>query len=172
MAVSLTLNGKPTTLDVDPNMPLLWAIREVAALTVTNPPSSIPQSRPPTLHLPPPAPPPRLRGPRPTRRRLLVGPAAVPAGLTLGFHWAGSSRAAAAAGDVLAPNAFVRVAPDNTVTVIIKHLEMGQGTYTGLATIVAEELDADWSQVRAETAPADATRYNNLLFGEMQGTRA
>jgi isoquinoline 1-oxidoreductase beta subunit len=104
------------------------------------------------------------------RRRFLQGAAAATAGLTIGFHWAGSSRALAATGDVLAPNAFVRVAPDNTVTVIIKHLEMGQGTYTGLATIVAEELDADWAQVRAETAPADASRYNNLAFGQIQGT--
>ena len=67
------------------------------------------------------------------------------------------------------PNAFVHVAPDNTVTVLIKHLEMGQGVFTGLPTIVAEELDADWSQMRAEHAPADVTRYANLAFG-MQGT--
>jgi len=106
----------------------------------------------------------------PNRRRFLQSAAAATAGLTIGFHWAGSSRAATQAKDVLAPNAFVRLAPDNTVTVIIKHVEMGQGTYTGLATIVAEELDADWSQVRAESAPADATRYNNLLFGQVQGT--
>jgi len=68
------------------------------------------------------------------------------------------------------PNAFVRVASDNTVTVIVKHLEMGQGTYTGLPTLVAEELDADWSQVRVEGAPADASRYNNLFWGPAQGT--
>ena len=68
------------------------------------------------------------------------------------------------------PNAFVRIGTDNTVTVIVKHLEMGQGTYTGLPTLVAEELDADWSQIRAEGAPADANRYNNLFFGTMQGT--
>jgi isoquinoline 1-oxidoreductase beta subunit len=67
-------------------------------------------------------------------------------------------------------NAFVRVASDNTVTVIVKHLEMGQGTYTGLPTLVAEELDADWSQVRVESAPADAAKYNNLLWGPAQGT--
>ena len=47
---------------------------------------------------------------------------------------------------------------------------MGQGAYTGIATIVAEELDADWSNVRVESAPADATRYANLAFGKMQGT--
>src|SRR5207253_5666076 len=68
------------------------------------------------------------------------------------------------------PNAFVRISPDNTVTVIVKHLEMGQGTYTGLPTLVAEELDADWSQIRAEGAPADAKLYNNLFWGEAQGT--
>ena len=69
-----------------------------------------------------------------------------------------------------APNAFLRIAPDNSVTVIAKHLEMGQGAYTGLATIVAEELDADWAQVRVESAPADAKRYANLAFGTIQGT--
>ena len=68
------------------------------------------------------------------------------------------------------PNAFVRIDADNTVTVIVKHLEMGQGTYTGLPTLVAEELDADWAQIRAEGAPADAKRYNNLSWGEAQGT--
>ena len=68
------------------------------------------------------------------------------------------------------PNAFVRIGEDNTVTVIVKHLEMGQGTYTGLPTLVAEELDADWSQIRVEGAPADAKRYNNLFWGSIQGT--
>lgn len=68
------------------------------------------------------------------------------------------------------PNAFIRIAPDNTVTVLAKHLEMGQGPYTGLATIVAEELDADWSQMRVEGAPADNKLYNNLAFGQIQGT--
>ena len=70
----------------------------------------------------------------------------------------------------LAPNAFVRIGTDNTVTVISKHLEMGQGTYTGMATLVAEELDAAWSQVTVVSAPADATRYNNLKWGPVQGT--
>jgi isoquinoline 1-oxidoreductase beta subunit len=71
----------------------------------------------------------------------------------------------AAAPATLAPNAFIRVAPDNTVTVLIKHLEMGQGVYTGLATIVAEEMDADWAQVRAVHAPADVKLYANLGSG-------
>src|SRR5512134_2963560 len=78
--------------------------------------------------------------------------------------------AGGAAGAVFEPNAFVRVGEDGSVTVVSKHLEMGEGTYTGLATLVAEELDADWSKVRVEGAPADATRYNNLFWGTAQGT--
>jgi len=58
------------------------------------------------------------------------------------------------------PDAFIRIAPDDSVTVLIKHLDMGQGVTTGLTTIVAEELDADWSQMRAEFAPANAKLYN------------
>ena len=93
-------------------------------------------------------------------------------GLTIGFQWSGARRALAAAlpDAGFAPNAFLRIAPDDSVTVIAKHVEMGQGAYTGIATIVAEELDADWSKVRVESAPADAKRYANLAFGTMQGT--
>jgi isoquinoline 1-oxidoreductase subunit beta len=76
----------------------------------------------------------------------------------------------AATSAALEPNAFVRVGSDNTVTVLVKHLEMGQGTYTGLPTLVAEELDADWSQIRAIGAPADEKLYNNLFWGPAQGT--
>src|SRR6266571_5446229 len=99
------------------------------------------------------------------------------AGLTLGivapgaFAQGGPGQAGkAVAAGAFAPNAFVRIGADNTVTVIVKHLEMGQGTYTGLPTLVTDELDADWSQIRVEGAPADASRYNNLFFGQMQGT--
>ena len=67
------------------------------------------------------------------------------------------------------PNAFVRIAPDNTVTVMIKHLDKGQGVTTGLPTIVAEELGADWGQMRFEFAPADVQLYANTAFG-IQGT--
>ncbi len=72
--------------------------------------------------------------------------------------------------DKFEANAFVIVKGDDTVVVLSKHLEMGQGVYTGLATIVTEELDCDWSKVTVEAAPADASRYNNLAFGPAQGT--
>ncbi|WP_197338769.1 xanthine dehydrogenase family protein molybdopterin-binding subunit [Ralstonia solanacearum] len=100
-------------------------------------------------------------------------------GLTLAIYLPGAGAATgagkagggtAAALEPFEPNAFVRVGADSTVTVISKHIEMGQGAYTGLATLVAEELDAAWSQVRVEGAPADAKRYNNLQFGPFQGT--
>lgn len=68
------------------------------------------------------------------------------------------------------PNAFVRIGSDNRVTIVAKHLEMGQGAYTGLATVLAEELDAAWEQVDVVAAPADARRYNNLNWGQVQGT--
>jgi isoquinoline 1-oxidoreductase beta subunit len=103
-----------------------------------------------------------------TRRRFVQSTALAGAALMVGFRLDG--RPALAADEVFAPNAFIRIAPDNTVTIIGKHIEFGQGSYTGLATILAEELDADWSQIRVEAAPADAERYNNLKWGPMQGT--
>jgi isoquinoline 1-oxidoreductase subunit beta len=105
-----------------------------------------------------------------SRRRFLQGAA----GLTLAIYLPAATAATGGKKATNAinfePNAFLRITEDNSVTVISKHLEMGQGTYTGLATIVAEELDADWSQVRVESAPADAKRYNNLSWGPAQGT--
>ena len=103
-----------------------------------------------------------------TRRRFLQSATLAGTALLVGFRFDG--RRAFAADEVFAPNAFVRIAPDNTVTIVGKHLEMGQGSYTGLAVILAEELDADWAQVKVEAAPADATRYNNLKLGPMQAT--
>jgi len=107
-----------------------------------------------------------------SRRGFLKAGGALSAGLVLGVHVPASAHSGAAAkgGAAFAPNAFVRIGADNTVTVISKHLEMGQGSYTGLATIVADELDAAWGQVKVEAAPADASRYNNLFWGPAQGT--
>lgn len=82
------------------------------------------------------------------------------------------ARKGAAAQDAIKPweaNAFVRVGSDDTVTVLSKHIEFGQGPFTGLATLVAEEMDADWATVRAEHAPANVELYKNFLFGA-QGT--
>lgn len=107
---------------------------------------------------------------QPSRRTFLKLTGAVGASLTLGLQIPGASVHAADTISEFVPNAFLRIDHDSRVTVIIKHLEMGQGTYTGLATLVAEELDADWQQVHCEGAPADASRYANLLWGQYQGT--
>ncbi len=110
-----------------------------------------------------------------SRRSILKGTA----GLVVAFYLPKAAKAQSGAAQGFtpatgpanfAPNAFIRVAGDNTVTVVSKHIEMGQGTYTGLTVIVAEELDADWSQMRVEGAPSDAKLYNNLAFGPIQGT--
>ncbi|MDD1779575.1 xanthine dehydrogenase family protein molybdopterin-binding subunit [Enterovibrio sp. ZSDZ35] len=93
------------------------------------------------------------------------------AGLTLGLHLPQAMASTEeTAGTSFEPNAFIRIGNDDSVTIVIKHLEMGQGVTTGLATIAAEELDADWNKVVTQSAPANASQYNNLLFGTVQGT--
>jgi isoquinoline 1-oxidoreductase beta subunit len=66
--------------------------------------------------------------------------------------------------DPFVPNAFLRVGSDDSVTVLIAHSEMGQGIWTALPMLVAEELDADWSRIRVEHAPA-APAYAHTVFG-------
>ena len=66
--------------------------------------------------------------------------------------------------------AFLRFDPDGAVTVLSKHIEFGQGSHAGLAAIAAEELDADWTRVKVEQAPANAKLYGNRLMGGTQGT--
>jgi len=75
-----------------------------------------------------------------------------------------SATSGATGGGAFAPNAFLRIAPDGAVTIIVNHSEMGQGIVTALPMLVAEELDADWSRVRTEFAPVDPA-YNHAVFG-------
>ena len=100
-----------------------------------------------------------------SRRAALQGIAGLVVGVCLPELASAQQSGAARAfrpGDTAAafvPNAFVRVGADDTVTVLIKHIEFGQGPFTGLATLVAEEMDADWSKVAIEWVPADAKVY-------------
>ncbi|HTU67163.1 MAG TPA: xanthine dehydrogenase family protein molybdopterin-binding subunit [Steroidobacteraceae bacterium] len=91
------------------------------------------------------------------RRSFLIAGGVLGAGLYLGIRFADSrfGKMPAAGGATLAPNAFLRVAPDDTITVIVGKAEMGQGVYTGLAMVVAEELDVSPGRVQVELAGAD-----------------
>ena len=103
-----------------------------------------------------------------SRRAFLNSSALAGGGLVLGLHLPQPARSADALrpGDVpaLRLNAFVRIGPDNSVTVVVNHSEMGQGPYTSVPMMVAEELDADWSKVHYEAAPV-APEYNHSIFG-------
>lgn len=109
---------------------------------------------------------------KPTRRQFLIaGGAAAGGALLLGYAASGPSRRtladnAAAKGGERFVTSWLKVAPDNTVTVYVPHADMGQGTITALAMMAAEELDADWSLVRAEQAPAEPAFANESLGNE------
>ncbi len=74
-----------------------------------------------------------------------------------------------AGGTAFAPNAWIRIGEDDTVTVIVDRSEMGQGVSTSLPMLVAEELDADWATIRYEFAPANAAYYNPASVGQLTG---
>ena len=101
-----------------------------------------------------------------SRRGFLKAASAVGGGLVLGFFVPGANKLARAADakKPITPNAFLRIAPDNTITVAINRLEFGQGVGTSLSMLIAEELDADWSQMRFELAPASPI-FNDPVFG-------
>ncbi len=106
---------------------------------------------------------------RASRREFLIAGAAAGGGLLLGY-WAGErSRAPAPASPptppAFAPNPFIRIGTDGRVTMIIGQVEMGQGMYTSMPMLLAEELEVGLDQVRVEHAPPDEKLYVNPLFG-------
>ncbi|HET8542030.1 MAG TPA: xanthine dehydrogenase family protein molybdopterin-binding subunit [Anaeromyxobacter sp.] len=103
------------------------------------------------------------------RREFLKVTAGSGAGLWLAVHL--PSRADAAGPAALEPDAYLRVEPSGAVTVFLAKSEMGQGTYTGMAVLVAEELEADWKQVRVVQADADAKRYGQMSTGGSRSVR-
>src|SRR5262252_5894635 len=98
------------------------------------------------------------------RREFLKTGAAAGGGLVIGLYLPIGNRIANAQAKTFAPNAFIRVGTDGWVTVIVNHSEMGQGVYTALPMLMAEELDADWNNVAYESAPVDP-KYNHPVFG-------
>lgn len=110
-----------------------------------------------------------------TRRNFMIAGAAAGGGLLLGFALpkmfeqeepAGAmSGSDAAARDAFSPNAFIRIDRDGVVTLIMSKVEMGQGTFTSITMLIAEELGVDPAHVRLEQAPADEKRYADPLLG-------
>src|SRR5208283_5086094 len=91
-----------------------------------------------------------------SRREFVAAGVAAGAGLVIGFYLPhGSSKK-----DVFSPNAYLRITPDNKVTIVVARSEMGQGVRTALPMILAEELEADWKQIEIEQAGA------STLFGD------
>ena len=100
-----------------------------------------------------------------SRRRFLK--TAFGGALVLGFGIPFSGKyahAAQPAGAPFTPSAFLRISPDSTVTMVLNHSEMGQGVYTSLPMLIAEELECDWNKIRLEAAPVDPV-YNHTTFG-------
>jgi isoquinoline 1-oxidoreductase subunit beta len=104
---------------------------------------------------------------KPSRRSFLKGTAAAGSGLVIGFVLPAAARLAEAAPS-FRPSAYLHIAGNGRVTILCGQSEMGQGVLTAIPMLVAEELDADWSKVSVEQAPADEA-FNNPIFGS-QGT--
>jgi isoquinoline 1-oxidoreductase beta subunit len=98
-----------------------------------------------------------------SRRGFLAGTAAATGGLSLGFH---IPFAAAQTADQPEINAWVVIRPDDTVVIRVARSEMGQGTITGLAQLVAEELEADWAKVTYEYPTPGQSVARKRVWGD------
>ena len=105
------------------------------------------------------------QGPRFSRRAFVIGSAMAGGGLALGFDLGGPARAQGTAGAEV--NAWVVVKPDDTCVIRIARSEMGQGTHTGLAQLVAEELQCDWSKIAIEPITAGRNLARQRVWGDM-----
>lgn len=104
-----------------------------------------------------------------TRRDFLKTSAIVGGGLTLGIALPGAVSEATAAGTLHTPNAWVHIADNNTITLISARSEMGQGVYTSMPMLIAEELGVDIHKVKVEIAPVGDVYVNSLLGGQLTG---
>ena len=101
-----------------------------------------------------------------SRRTLIVTSIAAGGGLLLGVYLPRSIRAAAQViQETFAPNAFVRIRPDDSIALVMPQVEMGQGTYTSMSMLIAEELEVALEQIAVEAAPPDDKLYANPLLG-------
>src|SRR6202011_2170313 len=104
--------------------------------------------------------------PRLDRRSFVVGAAAAGGGLALGFALPFGPQVGRAAAGSPEVNAWVVIRPDDTVVIRVARSEMGQGSLTGLAQLVAEELECDWSKVTTEFPPPGQNLARNRVWGD------
>lgn len=104
-----------------------------------------------------------------SRRDFLKTSAYAGGGLMLGMYLPHAMNEAQAAGTVYTPNAWVHIADNNVVTLISARSEMGQGVYTSMPMLIAEELDIDLKKIRVEIAPPNAVYVNSLLGAQITG---
>src|SRR5215218_3132576 len=105
-----------------------------------------------------------------SRRKFVIGSAAAGGGLALGFNLPsgfGAVLAQGAANDGTEVNVWVAIKPDDTCVIRIARSEMGQGTITGLAQLVAEELECDWKKVSVEQISPQDNLARKRVWGEM-----
>src|SRR5207253_1133104 len=163
---TLNINGRDVTVDVPADMPVLWVLRDVVGLTGTKFGCGIAACGACTVHL----------DGQPTRSCVTPVSAAVgkrittieaigatPAGKRVLLGWHVDARGATSPD--FAPNAFIRIGTDGRVTMIMGQVEMGQGMYTAMPMLLAEELEVGLDQVRLEHAPPDDKLYANPIFG-------
>src|ERR1700674_372543 len=105
-----------------------------------------------------------------SRRQFLTAGAAEGAGLVIGFYLP-HGNSSGTARDTFAPNAYLKIAPDGKITIVVARSEMGQGVRTSLPMILAEELEADWKQINIEQAGANPTLYGDQQTGSSASTR-
>jgi CO/xanthine dehydrogenase Mo-binding subunit len=106
-----------------------------------------------------------------SRRRFLQAGATAGGGLMLSLNLQfASGEAQAASADGFEPNAFIRIGRDGQIVLTMPYVEMGQGTYTSIPMLIAEELEVDLKQVRLEHAPPNEKLYGNPLLGGVQAT--
>src|SRR5688500_15014558 len=100
-----------------------------------------------------------------SRRTFMLASGSVAGSLVVALRLpAGAARRADASAEPWVANAFVRIAPNDRITVLLNQAEMGQGVYTALPMLVAEELDADWSHISIEVAPV-TPEYHHAVYG-------
>ncbi len=107
-----------------------------------------------------------------SRRQFLVGSGGIAIGVAFGVPALTASKKALAQGAGLAPNQWVTIATDGTISILSPGSEMGQGTLTAMPLCLAEDLDADWSRVKAVQSPHNPKLFGNKLFGGIMATGA